>query len=188
MSTLKNCTWRLLQRRPLTQEPINSSFISKRTPVPAKRAFSTTSNRRAKNQIYDPVKRVSDFDTYHLLSVSSRSPLLTLWTTSWCPTCKIVSPILYRLVESGVGEAEGGVGLCTIEYDSPDIMKEGFGHMYVISSVPTLMAFDEHGGRMSTRIMDPTQLTDETFLANWIREEARRMNNGASLTSRFFKL
>ncbi|CAI4210971.1 unnamed protein product [Parascedosporium putredinis] len=123
---------------------------------------------------------------------SSNSPLLTLWTTSWCPTCKTVSPLLYRLVESGVGEAEGGVALCTIEYDSPDIMKEGFGHMYVISSVPTLMAFNEHGGRMSTRVMDPAQLTSEAFLTNWIREEARSMGGsgftGGGLGGRFFKL
>ena len=90
-----------------------------------------------------------------------------------------MSPILYDLVESGVGEAEGGVGLCTIEYDSPDIMKEGFGHKYVISSVPTIMAFDGQGARLSTRLMDPAKMTDKTFLASWIREEARRMGGGS---------
>lgn len=112
-------------------------------------------------------------------------PLITLWTTSWCPTCRIVSPILYSLVESGAGEAEGGVALCTIEYDSPDIMREGFGHRYVISSVPTVMAFDEMGPRMSTRLMDPAKMTDEEFLAGWIREEAKRMGGGGS---GFFRL
>lgn len=84
------------------------------------------------------------------------------------------------------------MALCTIEYDSPDIMKEGFGHMYVISSVPTLMAFNGHGGRMSTRVIDPAQLTSEAFLTNWIREEARSMGGGGftggGLGGRFFKL
>lgn len=124
------------------------------------------------------VRRPADFDTYHLLSASSRVPLITLWTTSWCPTCRIVSPILYSLVESGTGEAEGGVALCTIEYDSPDIMREGFGHRYVISSVPTVMSFDAQGPRMSTRLMDPGKMTDEEFLAEWIREEARTIGGG----------
>lgn len=57
-------------------------------------------------------------------------------------------------------------------------MREGFGHTYVISSVPTVMAFDERGARMSSRIMDPAKMTDEDFLAGWIREEARRVGGG----------
>lgn len=142
------------------------------------RDITTSSRNQAKNQIYDAVRRPSDFHTYHLLSASSRVPLLTLWTTSWCPTCRVVSPVIHGLVESGVGEAEGGVGFCTVEYDAPDIMKEGLGHEYVISSVPTLMAFDEVGPRMSTRIMDPEKMTDEKFLEAWIREEARRIGGG----------
>lgn len=135
------------------------------------------------------MKRAADFDTYHLLSVSAGTPLLTLWTTSWCSTCRIVAPILYDLVESGVGEAEGGVGLCTIEYDSPDIMKEGFGHKYVISTVPTIMAFDGHGARLSTRIMDPAKM-NKAFLTNWIREEAKNMGGGGGggFASKLFRL
>jgi hypothetical protein len=47
-----------------------------------------------------------------------RRPLLTLWTAAWCGT---VSPLIKSLVGSGVGEAEGGVGYCEVEFDAPDV-------------------------------------------------------------------
>ncbi|SPN99746.1 uncharacterized protein DNG_02597 [Cephalotrichum gorgonifer] len=174
---------RLLGRKPLASR--SSMRVSVATPSLARRCFSGSRTTSAKNQIYDAVRRPADFDTYHLLSASSRVPLITLWTASWCPTCPIVSPILYSLVESGVGEAEGGVALCTVEYDSPDVMREGFGQAYVISSLPTILAFEETGPRMSTRLMDPANMTDKEFLAGWIREEARHVSGGSSLTGWF---
>ena len=85
------------------------------------------------------VRRPDDFHTYLTLSSSSRTPLLTLWTASWCPTCKTVQPLVQSLVESGVGEAEGGVGYATVEYDAPDIMAAGFGLTYMITSMPATM-------------------------------------------------
>lgn len=141
---------------------------------------------RKTNPRHRSVRRPGDFHTYQLLSASSRVPLLTLWTTSWCPTCRIVSPILHSLVESGAGEAEGGVALCTVEYDSPDIMREGFGSTYVISSVPTIMSFDATGARLSTRLVDPAKMTDEEFLERWIREEARSVGGGGG--TGFFRM
>ena len=57
-----------------------------------------------------------------LLSSSNRTPLITLWTASWCPSCKVITPILKDLIErDGMGEKEGGVSYAEVEIDSPSI-------------------------------------------------------------------
>ncbi|KAI3327400.1 hypothetical protein HD806DRAFT_531972 [Xylariaceae sp. AK1471] len=153
------------------------------------RGFATSRASRARNQIYASVRRPDDLHTYQLLSASSRVPLLTLWTTSWCGTCRAVSPLLSSLVESGVGEAEGGVAFCTVEYDAPDIMAAstgvgsdvggGLGMTYMVTSIPTLLSFDDRGeARTDTKVTDGRKLADRQFLEEWIRNEARRNGEG----------
>ncbi|OLN86147.1 Thioredoxin M5, chloroplastic [Colletotrichum chlorophyti] len=136
--------------------------------------FSTTRSKPAKNQIFAPVRRPDDFHTYQLLSSSSRTPLITLWTTSWCGTCRVVEPLIKSLVESGVGEAEGGVGFCTVEFDAPDVMSGGLGMTYMITSIPTLLSFDNQEAQIQTKVHDAKKLTDRAFLEEWIKTEARR--------------
>jgi thiol-disulfide isomerase/thioredoxin len=114
------------------------------------------------------------FHTYQLISSSSRTPLITLWTTSWCSTCRVVEPLLQSLIEAGVGEAEGGVGYCAVEYDAPDIMSAGLGLTYAINSVPTLLGFDAQEAQIQTKVSDGRLLSDRAFLEEWIRNEARR--------------
>lgn len=121
------------------------------------------------------VRNHDQFLTYLQLSSTSRRPLLTLWTTSYCPTCKQVSPLLQQLIEAeGVGEAEGGVGYCEIEYDAPDVMTAGLGLTYMINSVPTLLSFDASEAQVETKVADGHRLRDRHFLEEWIRTEARR--------------
>lgn len=122
--------------------------------------------------------RTSDqFYTYQLLSSSSRTPLLTLWTTSWCSTCRVVAPLIQELVESGVGEAEGGVGYCAVEFDSPDLTSADLGTTYMIRSVPTLLSFDAGEAQAETQVRDAKLLADRRFLEEWIKNEARRRGN-----------
>jgi hypothetical protein len=95
------------------------------------------------------------------------------------------------MVESGVGEAEGGVGFCTVEYDAPDVMSEGFGTTFMITSVPTLLSFDGGEAQTLTKVVDARRLTDDRFVEEWIRAEARRHGNrggggGASLFGGLF--
>lgn len=123
------------------------------------------------------VRKPDDFHTYQLLSSSARTPLITLWTTSWCSTCRVVAPMLQSLIESGVGEAEGGVGYCTVEFDAPDIMSAGFGMTYMITSIPTLLSFDAQEAQVQTKVQDARKLSDRQFLEEWIRTEARRQGN-----------
>ncbi|KAK0609331.1 hypothetical protein B0T17DRAFT_501630 [Bombardia bombarda] len=130
--------------------------------------FSTSSRTlKAPNQVYAPVRNLDQFHTYQLLSSSSRTPLLTLWTTSHCPTCRLVAPLVQGLVESGVGEAEGGVGFCTVEYDAPDVMSAGLGLTYMINAVPTLLSFDAQEAQTGTKVTDGRQLSDRRFLEDW---------------------
>jgi hypothetical protein len=81
------------------------------------------------------------------------------------------------LIESGVGEAEGGVGFCTVEFDAPDIMRAGFGMTYMITSVPTLLSFDAQEAQVATKVVDGKKLADRQFLEEWIRNEARRQGD-----------
>lgn len=48
--------------------------------------------------------------------------MITLWTASWCPSCKIVTPLVRELIEKeGAGENKGGVGFAEVEFDSPTL-------------------------------------------------------------------
>ncbi|RDW64252.1 hypothetical protein BP5796_10754 [Coleophoma crateriformis] len=124
------------------------------------------------------VRRPDDFETYKLLSTSARVPLLTFWTASYCSTCRAVSPILEELINAGVGEEEGGVSYCELEYDSPDIMSSGLGMTYMITSMPTLLSFDRGEPQTDTKVTDPRKLKDREWLKEWIRTEARRRGGG----------
>lgn len=86
----------------------------------------------------------------------------------------MVAPLIQELVESGVGEAEGGVGYCTVEFDAPDVMSAGLGLTYMINSIPTLLSFDAGEAQMQTKVTDGRQLADRKFLEEWIRNEAQR--------------
>ncbi|KAF3061726.1 hypothetical protein GL218_02779 [Daldinia childiae] len=149
--------------------PMLSGFY--RTPV---RTFSLSLHLNSANQVYSSVRQPDNFHTYQLLSSSSRTPLITLWTTSWCSTCHVVAPLIKSVIESGVGEAEGGVGYCEVEYDAPDIMSSSLGMDFMITSIPTLLSFDAGEAQINTKITDGRRLADRSFLEEWIRNEARR--------------
>ncbi|KAG4419240.1 hypothetical protein IFR04_007652 [Cadophora malorum] len=142
------------------------------------RPFSTSRNKQAKNRIFTAVRRPDEFYSYLSLSTSSRTPLLTFWTASYCNTCKAVSPILQDLINAGVGEEEGGVSFCEIEYDSMDIMDSGLGSTYMITSMPTLLSFDRGEAQVGTKITNPKEMKDIEGLKEWIRREARRGGTG----------
>ncbi|KAK3331084.1 hypothetical protein B0H66DRAFT_88198 [Apodospora peruviana] len=137
-------------------------------PQPASQArFSTSRKAETRNQVYASVRNLDQFHTYQLLSASSRTPLLTLWTTSYCPTCRTVAPLIQSIIEAGVGEAEGGVGYCEVEYDAPDLMAAGLGLTYMINTVPTLLSFDVQEAQVATKISDGRKLSDRRFLEEW---------------------
>ncbi|KAH7176521.1 hypothetical protein EDB81DRAFT_41241 [Dactylonectria macrodidyma] len=163
--------------RPVLGKSIRGPAPPLARPRGASTAFLSTSEpRQAKNQIYAPIRNPNSFTTYLSLSSSARTPLLTLWTASWCSTCRVVSPLLHSLVESGVGEDEGGVAFATVEFDSPDIMSgsPNLALDYMITSIPTLLSFDAGEAQSATRIADARKMANREFLIEWIRNEARR--------------
>ncbi|ESZ91792.1 hypothetical protein SBOR_7822 [Sclerotinia borealis F-4128] len=105
------------------------------------RKFASTPTKHAQNRIYTPIRYPTDLTTYLSISTSTSLPLLTLWTTSYCSTCKTIAPLLHNIIESGTGEAEGGVLYAEVEYDAPDMMDEGLGMRYMVTSVPMLVGF-----------------------------------------------
>jgi len=68
------------------------------------------------------VRNQDEIDSMLLLSATNRTPLITLWTASWCPSCKVVAPVIRELIErDGIGEKEGGVSYAEVEIDSPTL-------------------------------------------------------------------
>lgn len=154
----------------------------------ATRQFSTTRASQAKNRIFPaPVRSEDELQTLLLMSASTRTPLLTLWKTNWCSSCKIVAPLIRELVEKdGIGEEEGGVSFVEVEMDSPDL--GGVGGIplrYMINSIPTLLAFDRQEPQQETKVSRLDDLKNRAFLKKWIETEAARQGKGGAGGSLF---
>lgn len=144
----------------------------------AYRSYSTT-RALARNRIYDnSIRSEQDLSSLLLLSASSRIPLITFWTASWCPTCKTVSPIIRQLIHDGAGQEQGGVSYAEIEIDAPTAA--GLGFRYQISSVPTLLAFDREEAQVETKVTKVDELKNKDFVKKWIEREAARHGEGGS--------
>lgn len=85
--------------------------------------------------LHNSVRSPADLDTLLLLSASSRIPLITLWTASWCPSCRTVLPLVQSMIEDeGAGElpdGSGSVGFAEVEFDAPG--NEELAGRYLVS-------------------------------------------------------
>ncbi|KAK6445903.1 hypothetical protein ACSS6W_000658 [Trichoderma asperelloides] len=145
-----------------------------------RRLFSASAARLANNQVFDSIRTPASFNSQLSLSTSLGIPLLTLWSTAWCPSCRTIEPLLRSLVSSGVGEQEGGVLFAPVQFDTPEMMSTPIplASRYSITSTPTLLSFDGGEARTSTKVMDARKLADRQFLIDWIRNEAKRHESG----------
>ena len=109
--------------------------------------------------------------------------------TTWCQTCKVVSPLVQELIEKeSVGEDQGGVSFVEIEMDSPDLGGlAGIGMRYGINSIPTLLAFDRQEPQLETKVYKLEELKNRDFLTKWIEKEAARHGEGGA-GGKFFGL
>ncbi|KAF2753057.1 hypothetical protein EJ05DRAFT_480767 [Pseudovirgaria hyperparasitica] len=143
------------------------------------RQFSCSASRAAKNRIFNSIRRPDDLHTLNLLSSSSSTPLLTFWSTAWCPSCSTVRPLIRELIEEhGVGESEGGIGFVEVEMDSPEI--GDLPVQYMIASMPTLMAFSRGEPQVETKVTLPEKMKDRAWIEEWIRTEAKRGGAGGA--------
>lgn len=144
------------------------------------RHFSTT-HPLAKNRIYPTsIRREEELQTLVLMSASSRIPLITMWMTNWCASCKVVSPLIRELLDKdGIGEDAGGVSFVEVEMDSPDLGGVGgLALRYGINSMPTLLAFDRQEPQIETKVARLDDLKSKAFLTKWIETEAARHGSG----------
>lgn len=132
-------TFKMACKRP----SILSARVLVRVSVPGLRTgrtFASSAPRFAAsnaNRIYTSVRNPDEFANLLLLSASTRRPLITLWSASWCPSCQAVKPILEELVgKEGVGEEHGGVGYAEVEVDAATI-----GDLPITYRVSTLPRF-----------------------------------------------
>jgi thiol-disulfide isomerase/thioredoxin len=106
---------------------------------------------------------------------------LTLWTASYCSSCRTIKPLLQSFVESGIGETEGGVNYCEVEFDAPDVLDSGLGMTYMVNSLPSLITFDR--GEVVDRITDVGLMKDKLWLKEYIEKQATRRGQGTSSPS-----
>ncbi|KAL1652129.1 hypothetical protein SLS58_000254 [Diplodia intermedia] len=160
--------------------------------APRARYFSNTasafSSAPSLNRIYTTVRTPDELSNLLLISASTRRPLITLWTASWCPSCKAVAPLIHNQIESGTGEKAGGVGYSEVQVDAATI--GDLPLTYRITSMPTLMAFDRGEAQFETRLTSVDRMKDSAFLREWIETEAARRGEGGaggkSLLGRWF--
>ncbi|KAF2143784.1 uncharacterized protein K452DRAFT_268178 [Aplosporella prunicola CBS 121167] len=170
--------------RPLTQ----AARLTFRFPTAQVRRFASTPPAAAKNRVYTSVRTPDELHTLLLLGASSRKPLITLWTASWCASCHAVEPLLRQMIEDeGVGESVGGVGYAQVEVDAVTI--GDLPITYRINSMPTLLAFDRQEAQFETKVTRLEDLESRRFLTEWIEKEARRGGEGGgggSLLGKWF--
>ncbi|KAL8765406.1 MAG: hypothetical protein Q9209_007512 [Squamulea sp. 1 TL-2023] len=122
------------------------------------------------------------------LSTANQTPLITLWTASWCPSCRTIRPFLTDLIErEALGENHGGVGYAEVEMDSPDIGALA-GNKYFITSIPTLLAFRVGEAALDTKVTSVDEMKDKEFMKLWIEGEATRggeRGGGGGVTTGF---
>ncbi|KAJ4301602.1 hypothetical protein N0V90_003695 [Kalmusia sp. IMI 367209] len=142
--------------------------------VQGQRHFLTGSTTRSnQNRIFDNVRTPNDLHTLTMLSAADNRPLITLWSASWCSTCQAVKPLVKGMIEDErVGEEEGGLGFAEVELDSTLI--GDLGVKYMITSMPTLLAFSRQEAQFDTRITKPELMKNKEHLREWLLSEARR--------------
>ncbi|CUS14068.1 unnamed protein product [Tuber aestivum] len=123
---------------PLRLRPLKALLQTRTLCLPLHPRISNfhTSQAHSQPRIYDSVRSTGAFHTLLLAHTASSTPLITYWTTSYCPACRVVKPLLWRAVES----SNGKIGLVEVELDAPGDIRE-LGLRYSIRKVPTVMVF-----------------------------------------------
>lgn len=87
------------------------------------------------------IKQVTESDfEYEVLAYSQNTPVVVDFWAEWCKPCKMLSPILEKLVD----EANGAFRLAKVDADvNPNLVLK-----YSIRSIPTVLAFSQ-GNRIS---------------------------------------
>ena len=85
---------------------------------------------------------------------------------------------------NGIAEGMGGISYAEVEFDSPTLGE--LSSRYMITSIPTLLAFSRQEAQMQTRLIKVDKMKDREFLRCWIEDEARRGGRGGKGGKNFF--
>ncbi|KAI5840378.1 hypothetical protein DFP73DRAFT_178176 [Morchella snyderi] len=130
----------------------------------------TASTNALNNRIYDPVRNDPDFHTLLRLATTTSTPLLTLWTASYCSSCRAIKPLLSEILE----RRNVGVGFAEVELDAPGMVDVGM--RYTVNKVPTLLVFSR--GEVKERIVDGKVLADRVTMEALVERVASEREVG----------
>jgi len=98
----------------------------------------------------------SDFE-YEVLAYSQNTPVIVDFWAEWCKPCKMLSPLLEKLVD----EANGAFRLAKVDADvNPNLVLK-----YGVRSIPTVLAFSQ-----GSRISEFAGLQPETRVREFINQ------------------
>jgi thioredoxin 1 len=80
----------------------------------------------------DPVRAVTE-QTFEAEILAARVPVLVDFTTTWCPPCRALAPILHKLAEEGAGR----FSVRTVDGDGESALAARLG----VKAFPTVVAF-----------------------------------------------
>ncbi|KAL7276011.1 hypothetical protein RUND412_001006 [Rhizina undulata] len=137
------------------------------------RSFSAAAAARGKSRIYDSIRNEGDFHTALRLTTAANIPLITMWTASYCPTCKTVGPLLEDIVEKRGGDRDP-VGLALVEVDAQGGNVGELAMRYMIRSLPTFITFRRGEPNEEKRMVDTRIMTRREKLEEWVEEVAKQ--------------
>ncbi|KAI5778920.1 hypothetical protein EDC01DRAFT_672659 [Geopyxis carbonaria] len=144
--------------------------------LPLQRRFNSSAAAASKARLYDPIENAHDFHTALRLSTTANAPLVTLWTASYCPSCRAVAPT----VAAALKETAHGVQFAEVRLDAQggDMGELGLRHM--IRSLPTLLAFHRGEAIEELRMTDAKAMGDRRRVDEWLAEVAEKGRAGGS--------
>lgn len=148
------------------------------TPRAARSSFSTTpAPQSPPNRILHPFRTPPQFHDSLRLHSANNTLLLTLFTTSSCAPCRVITPLLTDLVESRTpspNDKFSSLALAELELDSPDTSNGrmmDLGIEFGVTSLPTLIGFGgRRAQRVTDRVVDTKLLTDRARMEQWVDE------------------
>ena len=160
-------------------QPVRATYTTS-----SSRSFASSAPRysESKNRIYTPIRNPASLHETILLSTSSRVPLITYWTASYCPPCKTISPLLNKILTSTTPpcpvDPENKIKFAEVEFDAPDIMGSSVPMDFMVNSLPSLLVFDR--GEVVERVTSVQNMSNERWLREWIEEQAKLKGEGSS--------
>ncbi|KAK4232307.1 hypothetical protein QBC38DRAFT_463739 [Podospora fimiseda] len=127
--------------------------------------------KNRKNVVFEPARSNNEFESAIL---STDTLTITVWTQSASKESQELAERVRRLVESGVGEAEGGINFMEVELDAPTMIGD-LHQIFFINEVPCMVTFTFGWSLLhDDPIHDRKLLEDEEWLEKYIRDIARQ--------------